>query len=152
MIAGLKLAIALLVIGYPLLVYLSLSYLDAKVLALVLILLAAARLACVGQDRRASSMLLALLLSLGSVAAIGFLVIVSGSPAFLRYYPVCMNAVMLLLFGLSLLRPPSMIERIARIREPNLPDAAVRYTRTVTEVWCLFFGIGGALHRACRGH
>jgi uncharacterized membrane protein len=32
-----------------------------------------------------------------------------------------------------------MIERIARIREPNLPDAAVRYTRIVTEVWCLFF-------------
>ena len=32
-----------------------------------------------------------------------------------------------------------MIERFARIREPNLSMQAVSYTRRVTQVWCVFF-------------
>jgi uncharacterized membrane protein len=32
-----------------------------------------------------------------------------------------------------------MVERIARFREPALPQEAVKYTRRVTQVWCLFF-------------
>ena len=38
-----------------------------------------------------------------------------------------------------------MIERFARIREPNLPMRAISYTRRVTQVWCIFFFVNGAI-------
>jgi uncharacterized membrane protein len=145
-----KLTIAVLVLGYPFLVYFGLTYFDARGLALALIVLAAARLAVLGKDQRASPLLWVLLLSFTAVGLIGLLVLVSGSPDHLRFYPVAVNAAMLLLFGVTLLRPPSMIERLARLREPQLPPGAVRYTRVVTEVWCGFFLLngGGALYTA----
>lgn len=61
----------------------------------------------------------------------------------LKLYPVIVNIGMLLLFGLSLFFPPSFIERIARIKEPDLSEAGVRYTRRVTQVWCIFFILNG---------
>ncbi|WP_413739301.1 hypothetical protein ACL2XP_26455 [Sodalis sp. RH21] len=63
----------------------------------------------------------------------------------LLYYPVMMNALMLLLFGASLLGPASLVEQLARLRQPSLPPRAVVYTRRVTRVWCLFFIINGAM-------
>mgnify|MGYP003988786837 FL=1 len=50
---------------------------------------------------------------------------------------------MLVLFFVSLLHPPTIVERFARIQNPNLPEAAVRYTRKVTIVWCVFFVCNG---------
>ena len=38
-----------------------------------------------------------------------------------------------------------MIERVARLREPALPTAAVSYTRKVTIAWCVFFLLNGAI-------
>ena len=63
----------------------------------------------------------------------------------LKLYPVLVNATLLGAFGYSLVYPPSMIERLARMREPDLPAAAVGYTRRVTGVWCIFFGVNGAI-------
>jgi len=62
-----------------------------------------------------------------------------------RLYPVFMNLAFLAAFGASLFRGPSMVERLARIAEPDLPEAGVRYTRKVTMVWCGFFLINGAI-------
>ncbi len=52
---------------------------------------------------------------------------------------------MLLLFGASLWSAMPLVERIARLREPVLPPAAVRYTRRVTQIWCLFFIGNGSM-------
>jgi uncharacterized membrane protein len=52
---------------------------------------------------------------------------------------------MLLLFGATLVRPPTMVERFARMQEPDLPPERVRYTRRVTEAWCLFFVLNGGI-------
>jgi uncharacterized membrane protein len=65
------------------------------------------------------------------------------SPALLRWYPVLISAFMLGLFGLSLKYGPPMIERLARLREPQLPARAIRYTRQVTIAWCVFFLFNG---------
>ncbi len=46
---------------------------------------------------------------------------------------------MLALFSASLLQKQTLVERLARLQEPELPDSGVRYTRTVTKVWCGFF-------------
>ena len=56
-----------------------------------------------------------------------------------------MNLTMLLAFGLTLLRPPSMIERFARIAEPDLDSHGVQYTRRVTWVWMGFFVLNGSV-------
>src|SRR5690606_36147533 len=62
----------------------------------------------------------------------------------LKLYPVLVNAVLLCAFAASLWRPPSVIERLARLAEPNLPAEGVRYTAAVTRVWCAFFVLNGA--------
>lgn len=61
------------------------------------------------------------------------------------YYPVIVNIVMLIIFAQSLWQKESMVERFARIQEPELPDYAVSYTRSVTKVWCLFFVVNGGI-------
>lgn len=38
-----------------------------------------------------------------------------------------------------------LVERLARLREPNLPPEGVRYTRKVTLVWCGFFVGNGTM-------
>jgi uncharacterized membrane protein len=63
----------------------------------------------------------------------------------LKLYPVLVNAALLSVFAYSLIFPPSMIEHFARIREPNLPTRAIRYTRRVTQVWCIFFAANGVI-------
>jgi uncharacterized membrane protein len=61
-----------------------------------------------------------------------------------RLYPVFMNLAMLIAFVVTLVRGPSMIERLARLMEPDLPESGVRYTRKVTMVWAAFFVSNGA--------
>lgn len=68
-----------------------------------------------------------------------------GAQAGLKFYPVLVNTGLLVAFGMSLLFPPSMVERLARLKEPDLPDSGVVYTRRVTQVWCVFFLLNGSL-------
>ena len=63
----------------------------------------------------------------------------------LKLYPVLVNAVLCSIFVYSLLFPPSMIEQLARIREPDFPTPAIFYTRRVTQVWCIFFAANGTI-------
>jgi len=71
----------------------------------------------------------------------------------LLFYPVAVNGIMLTVFGGSLWTTMPLVERLARLRTPDLPPQGVRYTRRVTQVWCLFFIINGsvALFTALRG-
>lgn len=55
------------------------------------------------------------------------------------WYPVLINGLMLVLFGGSLWRSQSFVERLARLQTPDLPPQAVHYTRQVTKVWCGVF-------------
>ncbi|MFH4410585.1 Clp protease, partial [Acinetobacter baumannii] len=59
--------------------------------------------------------------------------------AWLKLYPVGMSLGALGIFAFTLLKPPSMIERFARLVEPDLPPSGVHWTRQVTKVWCVFF-------------
>lgn len=55
------------------------------------------------------------------------------------WYPVFINGIMLMLFASSLWSSQTVIERLARLQEPNLPPEAVSYTRKVTQLWCVVF-------------
>ena len=59
--------------------------------------------------------------------------------AWLKLYPVFMSVGALIIFAMTLIKPPSMIERFARLAEPNLPESGVVWTKKVTIVWCGFF-------------
>ena len=72
----------------------------------------------------------------------------TGKSVLLQWYPVLINALLLTVFGISLIHGPPFIERVARLREPHLPPAAVRYTRMVTWVWTVFFGLSGSTSAA----
>lgn len=61
------------------------------------------------------------------------------------WYPVLVNLMMLVVFGGSLFAGQTVIEKLARLQQPDLPEKAVRYTRRVTQVWCVFFIINGTL-------
>ena len=52
---------------------------------------------------------------------------------------------MLAVFASSLWQPQTIIERLARLQEPELPQSGIDYTRKVTKVWCLFFVINGSI-------
>ncbi|GHC29333.1 membrane protein [Kushneria pakistanensis] len=57
-----------------------------------------------------------------------------------RLYPVIVNVSLALLF-LGSLRTTPLVERLARLSEPDLPPSGVRYTRRVTWVWGIFMGL-----------
>lgn len=126
-------------LAYPLLLLWGLRHLEPSSVAL---LLAAVwllrRLLVAGKSPFDHALALAGI----AVASIGF---VANSETVLRLYPVAVNAILLALFGFSLRYPPSLVERIARRREPGLSAAGVRYTKRVTQVWCLFFVLNGGI-------
>ena len=140
------LLLGLITLAYPLLVYLGLGsawHVQPRWLALLLAGLALLR-AWASAERfwlvaAAGALLLALVSGWGNHAL----------P--LKLYPVLVNAVLLVVFASSLFSPPPVIERLARWRQPDLPPAAVAYTRRVTEIWCGFFALNGslALYTAC---
>lgn len=61
------------------------------------------------------------------------------------WYPVWVNLTLFTLFFVSLLRGVPMVERLATAIEGPLDERGVRYTRTVTQVWCAFFVSNGVL-------
>ena len=72
-------------------------------------------------------------------------VLVFGRRDSMYWYPVLVNLMMLAVFGGSLFAGQTVIERLARLQQPDLPEKAVRYTRRVTQVWCVFFIANGAV-------
>lgn len=141
----LTVALGLLLVLYPVLVYVGIQHLGPRVLAAVLLIAASARLIATKIARQPlgnSSWLL-----LAAAAATG-ITLATGSVIGLKFYPVLVSAVMLVIFGYSLWRPPSMVERFARLQQADLPDQAIPYTRKVTWVWCGFFVINGTIATA----
>jgi uncharacterized membrane protein len=55
-----------------------------------------------------------------------------------KIYPVALSLAAAYAFGSSLWKPPSLIERIARIGEPDIPAGAQTYCRIVTIIWTVW--------------
>ncbi|MDG9926705.1 MULTISPECIES: hypothetical protein [Pseudomonas] len=117
---------------YPFAVYYGMEHLSPRLFAALLGGLWLAR--ALSQQSRPGSRWMA-----GAALAFCALLGVAGEPALLRWYPVLLNLMLLALFGLSLIYGPPLVERLARLREPELPAHAVRYTRRVTGIWAGFF-------------
>ena len=55
-----------------------------------------------------------------------------------KAYPVAVSLAAAAVFGWSLIAPPSLIEQIARLREPDLSEDGQAYCRKVTLVWTVW--------------
>ena len=79
----------------------------------------------------------------GTLTCTSAAVAITDNELLLRLYPALVNTGLLLSFAATLRSGPSMIETFARMRLPDLQPRAVRYTRRVTQVWCVFFALNG---------
>ncbi|MCR9212228.1 MAG: hypothetical protein NXI13_00810 [Proteobacteria bacterium] len=135
----LDLILALVSIAYPFLVYFGLTRFSPWTVGIFLLVFLIARVVlkrgktAVGPPGKVFVLI---------ILAIALLMFVDQILA-IKAYPVMISLSMAVIFGYSLFNPPSIIEKIARLREPNLDQTGVVYTRKVTVAWTLFF-IGNA--------
>lgn len=129
---------ASIVVLYPLAIWLGQGRIEPRLLAGLLILAALTRLHTLKVSGAGYGWL-------GGTLMLAAAALWTNAALPLKLYPVLVNAAMLAIFGYSLIYPPSIAERFARIREPDLSPQAVRYTRRVTQVWCAFFIANGAV-------
>lgn len=139
---GVAAALAAAAVAYPFIVYATLDRVSAAWLALPLALLWLAR----GLTARAAQPGDRLLPATALIFCL--ILAVSNSENWLRWYPVLVNGMMLAIFGASLRTGMPVVERLARLRHPDLPPEGVRYTRNVTRAWCLFFAVNGTIAAA----
>jgi len=129
---------------YPLLIFAGLHFLDPRTLGglVLFMLLLRYRQDAVSLFAGLSRLLWA---ALALPVALGLSVVATNNETLLLLYPASISVSLLFLFGSTLLQPPTMVERIARLDGARPSPALERYTRRITEVWCLFFIVNGAL-------
>ena len=135
----LRIVTGIVLLGYPLAVYFGLNYLPAGTIAIALFLLLTLRL--IVQKQQVKPMVLPVMVGIGLTAAS----VIAKRHDWLLYYPVVINISMFALFAYSLKLGPSMVERLARLKEPDLPDEATPYLRKVTLIWCGLFVFNGTV-------
>lgn len=123
---------------YPFIVGWSLSHGQFVWVSVLLVVLGSVRLI----SARKNDLMLPLT---GLAIVCGGLSLILKDHAWLKLYPVGMSVGALLIFALTLYKPPSMIERFARLVEPDLPESGVQWTRKVTMVWCGFFSMNAMI-------
>jgi uncharacterized membrane protein len=125
---------------YPALVYGLKSVVSAQIfigLALLLIGLRVATLGC-----GATLIWRGPLISAGIAIAVS--ATIDGSIA-AKIYPFVLSLAAAYVFGDSLRRPPSLIERLARTGEPDMTAAGQTYCRIVTMVWTVWLLVNAAV-------
>ncbi|MFT4928001.1 MAG: putative membrane protein [Phenylobacterium sp.] len=121
-------------IGYPLIVFFGLKVFSPNIMAGLLLALIVARLTLMRSQItpwvKTSLICASVLLCFAALFNSTFLI---------QFYPVVVSLTFLAVFALSLYRPPCVIETLARLTDPDLPEQGVKYTIKVTKAWCVFF-------------
>lgn len=98
-----------------------------------------------GLKARPSALMRAGITIAGLALGLCLLSLTFSSIGFMFYYPVAVNLVLLIVFAHSLRGAQSIVERLARLQDPELSPRGVRYTRKVTQAWCVFFALNGTI-------
>lgn len=132
-----------LVMLYPLAIWFGLTNFSARTVGLwILALLVPSALYRFRKARRED--VLAVLRVPLAVAVVVGLGVLTDDARFVLAMPVLVNAVLLVTFASSLRGVP-MIERFARMQEPELSDAQRAHCRQVTWAWVGFFFVNGTI-------
>ena len=125
---------------YPAFVYALKSVVPPHLFAGLALLLIGLRVATIGSE--AARIWRGPLISAGIVIAVA--VAIDGWIA-AKIYPVALSLAAAYAFAVSLWRPPSLIERLARIGEPDMPAAGQSYCRMVTMIWTVWLALNAAI-------
>lgn len=134
------LAVVLLVL-YPIGVYFGVKHYEPRLLGLFLLMVLLLR-AALSFDAIKNAQGLSPLLA-GAVLC--FFITVFNNVFFLKLYPVLMSCIFLVVFSWTLVFPPSMIERIARVKYSYFSERGLTYTKVVTVIWCFFFAVNAVI-------
>ena len=137
----LKALLLLLGAAYPLFVLAALTFLPAFAVGLLLIAVLAVRLLFVSGKTKA---LISPGMLLACIATSGGLLFLDATLA-IQAYPVVISFGLAVMFARSLMSPPNIIEKFARLAEPRLNAQGVRYTQKVALIWILFFVANAAI-------
>jgi uncharacterized membrane protein len=127
---------------YPFAVYYGLQYFPPRFLALILLALLFLRIVLLRNNLAKMPWVVPATL-LGSLALV-FSLFTQSNIGF-KLYPLLVNCSLLMVFSFSLLKPPSVIETFARLKEKNLNKQGIKYTEKVTLIWCVFFVVNGGI-------
>ncbi|KEY58556.1 membrane protein [Serratia sp. DD3] len=140
---GIQLITALMLLAWPFLIWFGLTYNGLRWLVPLMVFLLILRVRQVRQTIGPMRLVIQSVVSAG--VALCILSYLLQAHQLLLFYPVMVNLVMLVLFGSSLWSSMPLVERLARLQAPELPPEGVRYTRKVTQIWCVFFILNGAM-------
>jgi uncharacterized membrane protein len=131
-------------VAYPFAVYAGLGHLPARGLVLAGLAIALGRLALLRRRPAFSGWTGPLAVGAACLAGIA----VAGPPWGAKAYPVVMSLAASCAFAVSLLHPPTLVERMARLTEPQLDARGRLYTWRVTVVWATFLAGNAAIAAA----
>ncbi len=131
-------------IAYPLLIYAGLSYFEPRTVALALGFGVLVRVASIARGREGVQ-LSRLLLAPATVAVVLVVTAVLNEGRVFLYVPALINLALLVSFGHTLRRGPSMVETFARLQVDDLSEDESAYAVAVTRIWCVFFFANGAV-------
>ena len=122
--------------AYPFIVYFAYMRLETRAVGGLLLGLYAASLAT--RVRGPAAEIWQLVREHLGLVLLIVLVIVTGERRVLLLLPMAVCLYLLATFSWSLRAGPPIVERMARLVDPDLPDFCVPYCRKVTIAWCIF--------------
>lgn len=146
-----KVMLTLITLLYPFVVFYGLAEFSVRLVSFVLLLLFLVRLSLLKKSsvnaHKAKTILGSLANKTISLTVLAFLLFsfIFDAGIGLLFYPVIINSALALVFSYSLITPPPVIERLARLTQADLPPHAILYTRKVTKVWLGFFIFNGLI-------
>ncbi|NOZ85105.1 MAG: hypothetical protein GXP49_02350 [Deltaproteobacteria bacterium] len=123
--------------AYPFAVYWSLERFGTRAASLLIMLLLLPGLVKRSITYRQGG--LTVLAQVGGIALLLAIAALSGNQVFLQQVPVLISLFLLAGFGWTLKRPPSMIERYARLMAGEITAREARYCNRLTIMWMAFF-------------
>lgn len=127
----------LLFIFYPILVYLAITQGSIRMASMIVILAALIHLLISSRIPKRS--ITTIVIQTLGVAILSCLSMLFDTPEFILQLPVFISMFLLVTFAWTLLHPPSMIERYAGVFKSSFTQTEIRYLKSVTQVWILFF-------------
>ena len=135
-----NIALGLIFLLYPFIVFIGLKWFEPSILALALVALTLLR---VYFSKNKTTIPLIKIVGINAILLLSFNVF-ANSVLLLKLYPVLMSFSFFSVFIYSIFKPPAIITLIASARD-NITENAVIYTRKVTIIWCYFFILNGLI-------
>jgi len=135
----------LLGLAYPVLVYSGLRLFEPRLVAVFLGSILLLRLLLSPGRARVVTLGRSLSFPLALLGLAYLLTFLFNEGRFFLFVPAMFSTALMMSFGRSLIRPPSVVESIARMKEPEMSEEKVVYCRRVTLLWVLFFLVNASV-------